>query len=56
MIKKLIDSDWSRAVQLLCNSAKMCNSVQKCVISCNNNLKANKPIGQNTDVSMTTVS
>ena len=34
-IKKLLDSDWSRAVQLLCNS------VQKYVISCNYNLKAN---------------
>ena len=35
-MKKLLDYDWSRAVQLLCNS------VQKCVISCNYNLKAYK--------------
>ena len=39
-IKKLLDSDWSREVQLLCNS------VQKCVIVilCNYNLKANMPL------------
>ena len=43
-MKKLIDSDWSRAVQLLCNSVqKKCNSVQKFVISCNYNFKANTP-------------
>ena len=37
-MKKLLDYDWSTAVQLLCNS------VQKIVISCNYNLKANKSI------------
>ena len=36
-MKKLRDSDWSRAVELLCNS------VQKCVIPCKN-LKANKSV------------
>ena len=37
-MNKLLDSDWSRAMQLLCNS------VQKSVFSCNYILKANKPI------------
>ena len=37
-MKNLHDSDWLKAAQLLCNS------VQKFVISCNYNLKANKPI------------
>ena len=37
-MKKFLDSDWSRAVQLFCNS------VQKFVISCSYKLKANKPI------------
>ena len=32
-MQKLLNYDWSRAVQLLCNS------VQKCVISSNYNLK-----------------
>ena len=32
-MKKLFDSDWLRAMQLLCNS------VQKCVIPCNCNCK-----------------
>ena len=41
-MKKILDSDWSRAVQLHCK--KMCNSVQNFVISCNYNLKANEPI------------
>ena len=36
-MKKLRDSDWSRAVELLCNY------VQKCVIPCKN-LKANKSV------------
>ena len=45
-MKILLDSDWLRAVQLLCNCpwnchSKMCDSVQKFVISCNYNLKAN---------------
>ena len=37
-MKKILDFDWSRTVQLLCNS------VEKFVILCNYNLKANKPI------------
>ena len=37
-MKKLLDYDWPRAVQLFCNS------VQKCLILHNNNLKANEPI------------
>ena len=37
-MKKFLDYDWSRAMQLLCNS------VQECVISCNYNVKANKSI------------
>ena len=37
-MKKILDSDWSRAVKLVCDS------VQKFIILCNYNLKANKPI------------
>ena len=37
-MKKLLDYDWSRAVQLICNS------VQKCLISCSCNFNANKSI------------
>ena len=47
-MKKLLDYDWSRAVQLLGIS------LQKCVISCNYNLKANKSIKMQS-VSMTTM-
>ena len=43
-VKKLPDSDWSRAMHLFCNS------VQKCVIPCRN-VKIIKPI----KVSMTTM-